>query len=99
VSARPHSDGVVRVHPPAGAWRRRQKKSHLLQASYRTTDLLSLIGEGERSALDYLIKSRWGAAGGTSQCALNVARLGRTIGWSRGSIGSAGNARAAHSFR
>jgi hypothetical protein len=67
VSARPHSDGVVRVHPPAGAWRRRQKKSHLLQASYRTTNLLSLIGEGERGALDYLIKSRWGAAGGTSQ--------------------------------
>jgi hypothetical protein len=67
VSARPHTDGVVRVHPLVGAWRRRQKKSHLLQASYRTTDLLSLIGEGERGALDYLIKNRWGAAGGTSQ--------------------------------
>ena len=76
MSARPHSDGVVRVHPPVGAWRRRQKKSHLLQSSYRTTDLLSLIGEGERGALDYLIKSRWGAAGGTSQVCPDCGTVG-----------------------
>ena len=76
MSARPHSDGLVRVHPPVGAWRRRQKKSHLLQSSYRTTDLLSLIGEGERGALDYLIKSRWGAVGGTSQVCPDCGTVG-----------------------
>jgi ISXO2-like transposase domain/Transposase zinc-ribbon domain len=76
VSARPHSDGITRAHPPVGAWRRRQKKSHLLQASYRTTDLFALIGEGQRGALDYLIKSRWGAAGDNSQVCPECGTIG-----------------------
>jgi hypothetical protein len=63
VSARPASDGVVITHPPPGARRRPQKKSHLLEAKYRTTDLFALVGNGDQSALDYLAKSRWGAAG------------------------------------
>jgi hypothetical protein len=35
-----------------------------------------LIGEGERGALDYLIKSRWGAAGGTSQVCPECGTIG-----------------------
>jgi hypothetical protein len=61
MSARPHSDGVIRAAPPPGARRRAQKKSHLLEAKYRTTDLFALIGDGEQGALDYLVKSRWGS--------------------------------------
>jgi hypothetical protein len=63
VSARPESDGVIVVHPPPGARRRPQKKSHLLEAKYRTTDLFALIGDGEQSARDYLARNRWGASG------------------------------------